>query len=284
MGNDIITGGTGENYIGHYFYQGNDVINLTKGENLTVEILSYPSNPITISKVGFEFVNKNRDLKIYNKENESQYFTIKNFVAKDVTNNGNAKKGIEDTSSVELKIGSETYDLRNAIYDINGDSEKDYFYQIKTEKNYTGLWLNEQINAKEYKRYTDKKKTIVDTDVTKKGLSLNGKDGNDLIGGSNYSDTIKGGNGDDVITGGTGSDKLYGEAGSNLIKFYANDGLDTVYSGKGEDTVVFENEKAVNTPYIVSTAFLLRLFYFKNTQILLVEARQRKILSWSWRR
>ena len=235
-GNDTITGGTGKNTIWIDEGEGNDIINLTKGENLTI-IFDYVTD---INNVKFEFVKN--DLRIYgNKDKLDEYTTIKNFVAKDVTNNSNVKKGIEDTSSVMLEINGETYDLRNAIYDINGDSEKDYFYQIKTEKNYTGSWLNEQINAEGYTRYTDKKKTIVDTDVTKKGLSLNGKDGDDFIAGSNYSDTIKGGNGDDFIIGGTGNDKLYGEAGKNTFIFDTGDGEDTIYSGKGEDVLVFED-------------------------------------------
>ncbi|MBR3889944.1 hypothetical protein IKJ53_05455, partial [bacterium] len=156
-----------------------------------------------------------------------EYITIKNFVAKDVTNNGNAKKGIEDESSVELllKDSATPIDLR------------EYLYQRDTEKNYTGSWLNEDINAEEYKKY-DKKGELI-KDNTQKGLSLNGKDGDDEITGSNYSDTIKGGNGDDIIKGGTGNDKLYGEAGKNTFVFEVGHGNDTVYAGKGEDTLEF---------------------------------------------
>ena len=245
--NDTITGGAGENTILYSKGSGNDVINLTKGENFTLKLTDIDS----INELKFDFVKNDlriyTDLGKYNDEDKTndEYITIKNFVAKDVTNNGNAKKGIEDESSVMLEINGETYDLRNAIYDINGDSEKEYLYQRDTEKNYTGSWLNEDISAKGYDRYTDKKKKIVDEDVTKKGLTLNGKDGDDLITGSNYSDTIKGGNGDDTIKGGTGNDKLYGEAGKNTFVFSNSekDSHDTIYSGKGEDTINFAYSK-----------------------------------------
>ncbi|WP_152564209.1 beta strand repeat-containing protein [Neorhizobium vignae] len=53
---------------------------------------------------------------------------------------------------------------------------------------------------------------------------INGGDGNDLISGLGGNDTLTGGNGDDVIWGGLGADKIYGE-----------DGNDTLVGGKGDD-------------------------------------------------
>ncbi|MBR5555617.1 hypothetical protein IKU74_06350 [bacterium] len=225
--NDTITGGVGENLIKYTKGNGNDIINLTKGENFT---LSIDGDGISdIDDLNFEFAKK--DLRIYTAEGE--YLTIKNFVAKDVTNNGNAKKGIDDTSSVELKIGSETYDLR------------EYFYNVNPTKNYTGSWLNEQIIGLGYKKY-DKKGLLI-TDNAQKGLSLNGKDGDDFIVGSIYSDTIKGGNGSDLIVGGTGNDKLYGEAGKNIFVFNVGDGADTIYSGKGEDSIEINGVNSIES-------------------------------------
>ena len=232
-GNDIITAGTGKNTIYVCEDEGNDVINLTKGENFTLSL----EDVTDISKVGFEFVNKNKDLRIYaDSSNKEEYITIKNFVAKDVTNNGNAKKGIEDTSSVMLEINGETYDLRNAIYDINGDSEKDYFYQIKTEKNYTGSWLNEEISASSLQKFDKKGNPLA---YSSKGLSLNGGNGNDSIVGSRYSDTIKGGNGDDVIDGGLGNDNITGGAGENVINYTFGNGNDVINLTKGEILKLF---------------------------------------------
>ena len=98
LGADTITGGTGANLIEYSKGDGNDVINLTKGENFTLSLLDIDN----INKIKFEFVKN--DLRIYTDStkttSEDEYITIKNFVSKDVTNNGNAKKGIDDTSSV----------------------------------------------------------------------------------------------------------------------------------------------------------------------------------------
>ena len=213
--NDTITGGTGKNLVKIYANQGNDVINLTKGENLVIDLVDVTG----LENVKFEFVKN--DLRIYTPENN--YLTLKNFVAKNVTNNGNAKKGIEDTSSVILNIGENEIDLRKAIFD------KKYLYQINPQKNYTGSWLSERIEAIGY-------------EPTKgtKGLSINAKGGDDVILGSNYADTIKGGDGNDSIFSSEGNDKIYGEAGENTLLFKQNSGNDTIYGGKGEDTLVFE--------------------------------------------
>ena len=109
-GNDTITGGIGKNTINYTTGNGNDVINLTKGENLTLSL----TNISSLEDITFKFVKK--DLRIYTSENE--YITLKNFAGKDVTNNGNAKKGIEDRSSVELLLnGSEKpIDLREYLF------------------------------------------------------------------------------------------------------------------------------------------------------------------------
>ncbi len=260
-GNDVITGEAGKNTIVHYIGDGDDVVYLTKGENFTLNV--EPSSLIEGTSINwetldYEFVNKNKDLKISydipttaaaaaaaaTDERIKGSITLKNFAAKDVTNNSNSKKGIEDTSSVELVVGGNEIDLREAII---GDSEGDnnYLYCADVESNYTGTWLNEYIDASEAeltkrvkvgKKYQDEPKSAED-----KGLVLKGNGGDDAIIGSNYSDTIYGGAGDDLIEGGTGNDKLYGEDGKNIFAFNAGDGHDTIYSGKGEDTLTFED-------------------------------------------
>ena len=237
-GNDVITGGTGANTIIYGKGDGNDIINLTKGEKFTLQMTGLTKDDLT-----YEFVNKNKDLRIYTSNPQAdEYITIKNFGAKDVTNNSNPKKGIPDTGSVELQVGGETIDLRDAIVDGK------YLYKKEVSTNYTGTWLNDEIDAsgatlykkvKVGKKYEQREKEAAD-----KGLSLNGGNGNDSIIGSKYSDTIKGGAGDDIIEGGTGNDKLYGDGGYNTFIFNNGDGADTVFSGKGEDTLKFTNTLA----------------------------------------
>ena len=220
LGNDTITGGTGENVIKYSKGDGNDVINLTKGENFTLSL----EDVNDIYKIKFEFVNKNKDLRIYaDKNNLAEYITIKNFVAKDVTNNGNAKKGIEDTSSVELKIGSETYDLRNLV-----DKYGNHIYGKEVKSNYTGSWLNESIWIDENYKPTK----------GNKGVTLDGKGGNDVFEGSNYNDVIKGGDGDDTIDGYSGNDTITGGTGKNTIFIYEGEGNDVINLTKSENLTI----------------------------------------------
>ena len=152
----------------------------------------------------------------YDKDGVKGSITLKNFVSKDVTNNANAKKKIEDTSSVELVTQNGTIDLRTKIYSSS-----------------TGTRLNDDINMSDYEN------------TKGKGLTLNGKGGNDTITGTKYADTIKGGDGNDVIAGGKGNDKLYGEAGNNTFTFNKGDGKDIIYSGKGEDTLIFNENISI---------------------------------------
>ena len=64
LGNDTITGGTGLNTINYTFgaldSNGNDVINLTKGENFVLNI-----DGANISELKFKYANNNKDLVIY---------------------------------------------------------------------------------------------------------------------------------------------------------------------------------------------------------------------------
>ena len=240
--NDTITGGVGENTIIHHTGDGNDVINLTKGENLLLKVDNIYEIKIADNK---------KDVLVYTSEKE--YITIKNLAAKDVTNN--ATKKTEDTSSVLLQVaGQDTpIDLR--------DYKEDWYsaYFQATNKNYTGTWLGEYIYASD-----------VIAGKNNKGVSINAGGGNDFIEGSEFDDTLKGGDGDDYIWtmggkdkvyGGNGNDYLisnagdtlpsgtelepsilYGEKGNDIIEIW-NTG-DVAYGGDGDDTIVVNNDNS----------------------------------------
>lgn len=228
-GNDTITGGSGVNIVGYKKGDGNDVINLTKGEDFTLYLLDVASK----DDIKCVYALNKKDVRIYaDKENPDEYVTLKNFAVKDVTNN--ATKKTADTSSVKIHFaGGDTVDLR------------EYYYLTEADKNFTGTWLNDVIDANNYVLYADKKKTVIQTDYTKKGLTINGGAGDDIITGSNYSDTIKAGTTGNVkITGGFGNDKLYAgtKVGSTTEFIFAKgDGKDVIYSGKGSDILSFED-------------------------------------------
>ena len=218
LGADTITGGKGQNTIIHHTGDGNDVINLTKGENFTLKVDSFVKAEIAANK---------KDVLIYTSDDE--YITIKNLASKDVTNDATKKK--EDESSVLLQVaGQDTpIDLRNHMIE-------DWipFYSVKTNKNYTGTWLDEEIYA-----------TSVTAGKNNKGVSINAGGGDDHINGSEFNDTLKGGDGDDYIWTYGGKDKVYGGNGNDYLISNAGDTLpagtelepSTLYGDKGNDTI-----------------------------------------------
>ncbi len=240
FGVDTITGGAGVNVINYSKGDGNDIINLTKGENFTLNFTD-----LTKDDLRFEFANKNKDLRIYtSKTSDDEYITIKNFVKKDVTNNSNNRKGISDTSSVELMFNnaeSSRIDLRTAT-DL---------YKTEIVKNYTGTWLSETISAEDYTLYetykdpdTGEKERIESDNYAKKGLTIKTGNGNNTVTGSYYSDTIICGNGDDTIYIIGGNDKIAGGKGKNTFIFDSykyHEGTSTITDAKSDDIIKFED-------------------------------------------
>ena len=212
IGSDTITGGSGTTIVNYSKGDGDDVINLTKGEKFTLKL----SN-LSLSDLKFEYVKK--DLKIsYEINGEKGSITLKNFASKDVINNSNIKKGITDESYVEIKIGDEIYDLRS------NQKNNEYWYKIEPKGNFTGGWLNDHINAQNA------------PEIIKKGKHV------DI--------TLKGGNGDDLIESSMYADKIYGNSGLNTIKYSNLEQLsgDKIYLTKGEqlniDVSKIENANA----------------------------------------
>lgn len=219
-GNDVITGGKGENTIIHHTGDGNDVINLTKGEQLILKVDDYYSIELSENK---------KDVLVYTKEDFSEYITIKNLGSNDVTNDATKKK--EDESSVILQIVEKDSEGNENVLDEQ--DLRTFVYEIEPEKNYTGTWLNEDIDATNYIAYDKKGEEIVNN---KKGLSLNGGVGEDIIAGSKYNDTLNGGKGEDELYGNAGDDKMYGGDGYDYIN--GGDGNDLIKGEKGESWLV----------------------------------------------
>lgn len=220
-GNDTITGGTGTNIIIHHKGDGNDIINLTKGENLIIKVDELADKNVLYTE-SLKYSANKKDVLICLADGE--YITLKNYGVKDITNN--ATKKTEDTSSVLIQVGDDP----DNIIDLRKYTESLMLGHITTTttKNFTGTWLNDNIDASE----------------ATKGLKLNGGKGQDYIIGTNYSDTINGGddddwieagNGNDIIKGGKGDDMLFGEDGNDVID--GGDGDDYIEGGAGNDTI-----------------------------------------------
>ena len=198
-GNDVITGGAGHNEIQYTKGDGTDTINLTKGENLDIKLSGYSDSS------SFKYTISKNDLLI--SDGTNTILRLKNFGTKDVTNNANDKKGIQDTSSVKLYVGDDVIDLRT-------DKLFEDYTNFTTKKySYKGNWHSEYIDASSLNEYVIKKD---------KGANINAGAGNDTIIGSIYNDTIYGGDGDDVINADCGVNKVDGGNGSDTYHLFVN--------------------------------------------------------------
>ena len=221
-GNDTLKGGKGVNTYVAKSGDGHDRIILTKGE--TVNIVS---TDIDSTKVGYTLDSKGNAVINYDKDNR---------------NNG----------SMTLYGFGRSNKVKDAIIDVSDSLRpvdlKSQTWEKTVTKSYGGSYLNENISAEGYRIYKKNKTTGMNevvTNVAKKGLYINGKNGNDTIVGSMYSDRIRAGKGETVsITGGTGNDKLYGgtsKSGTTTFAFHDGDGNDTVYLGKGRTFLAFDD-------------------------------------------
>ncbi|MCR5265901.1 MAG: hypothetical protein K6E29_04835, partial [Cyanobacteria bacterium RUI128] len=224
-GNDTITGGIGENIINYSKGDGNDIINLTAKEKLTIK-MSDGENTYTIDNLSFEYANKNKDL-IINTGKEGEFITLKNFAAKDVT-------GAE--GSVKLDMGEHIYDLKTS-QDIT-DSENAVsvpLYKTTIEgkaANFTGTWLADVIDAHGVdKEMTNKKDKHVN-------MVLNGGAGNDDITGSQFADTLTGGTGENTIHYSGGNDTVNLTKGEKLLINLQSAPQDYTAVARGKDLVL----------------------------------------------
>ena len=207
--NDTITGGKGENTLNLSAGFGNDVVNLTKGETLSIEYDNYAG------EITYEVVKK--DL-IVNFGDDS--VTLKNYYSKEtgatvIINGVNADQvnvlgEVEVTSS--KKTGSALAD------DLNASA-----YKADVEKIGKGVYLN---GAGGYDNLVG----------SKHNDTIKGGNGDDMINGGTGNDDIEGDDGDDTIYGGAGNDEIEGDDGKDTI--YGGDGDDEIEGGKGDDYLV----------------------------------------------
>ncbi|MDR6821138.1 T1SS-143 domain-containing protein, partial [Neorhizobium sp. 2083] len=66
-------------------------------------------------------------------------------------------------------------------------------------------------------------------------ITIEGGEGNDILGGSNSADILNGGDGNDLISGLGGNDTLSGGNGNDVI--WGGLGADTIHGGAGSDTI-----------------------------------------------
>ncbi len=71
------------------------------------------------------------------------------------------------------------------------------------------------------------------------GVTVYGRDGDDILGGTAHADTIDGGDGNDRIYGSGGADTLRGGVGDDAYYYNPGDGDDTIIETSGTDSIVF---------------------------------------------
>lgn len=204
---------------------GDDVIHLTKGENLTVLVKipddfhyeqhsPYPDNLFTISAKGNDLCVHFNYIKSASEVDNYGTLTFKNFVSSDVV-------GPNGYVNILLKE-----------YDGSGA---------------TGKYWNYNLNEGTVSYYQGVAKRFMDTTVLSFGKSDISK--SNILNGSRLNDdinlnfagqgvTIKAGTGNDTIFGSKYNDIIYSGVGINSINAYAGD--DIIYLSKGKNTVKFD--------------------------------------------
>ena len=211
-GDDVLTGGAGNNQYQFNANTGNSTVKLTKKEsfNVTFENTNAKPSAYNFGKFGYSIDDSGNAIITYDKTSaESGGVTLKGFANKDLTKMATLTLG--NDGPLNLKT--------------------DVVWDKTITKKYDGSYLSENIDASGAEQQTKKsgKKTV------NTNLVINAGAGNDTIIGSDYSDTIKGGKGTDTIIGGKGDDKLTGGKGEDCFVFRKNDGVDTITDAKAED-------------------------------------------------
>ena len=248
--NDTLTGGEGINVINLYTTKefGDDVVVLTKGEQLTLKVVDQDAEDAHWNYTYSHIVGNDLVVDVYDDEiewaqdeygnnypnnldqiNKTGSVTIKNYTKKDVMTNDGALL-ITDNN-----VNSTPENLRTGIYNVVV-MDKDHF----NKASYTGTWMNDEVHADKFKVYKKGVEVTTETEGFEKvkGATINLADapfgGMNYAEGSIYADTLKGGNGSDMFEGGKGNDVMTGGKGSNSVIHNYEDGADTYNMTKDE--------------------------------------------------
>lgn len=225
---DTITGGAGNNEIVYSGEFDTDTINLTKTENLTINIASYgiSLNSLDNIKNYISVNNANLEIAIPNKGK----IVLQNFVKTDV---------IGPTGSVVVKYGNNPSDVLN----LNIDLIKEYAWDewtaaTFTKLTFTGTRLSEKFNMIHPDSSSDFQPRLINANA-----------GNDEIISGSGDDTINGGDGNDTIEGYCGNDKITGGTGADEFVFSQGDNVDTIMDASSTDKIRIKDVNAADIKY-----------------------------------
>ena len=221
-GKDTITGGSGANRViikNEAF--GNDTINLTKGEKLTLDMTAYPALTSSDSFKGKVKVSGN-NLVI---KTDNGKITLKNFAKSNVVSGGYVKIKLSNGEFVDLN-SDEVLSYTDENFTTKITKNKKGVITSKTAT-FNGSRFNESLDVtSELDGYT---KTI------NMGKGRNAVTLTDVTG----KNTVTGGSGADILTltnSGTTSADL--SDGANVTTVQGT-GKNTIVTGKGNDTFIF---------------------------------------------
>lgn len=300
--NEIFSLGTNHDIIAYNLMQkqGNDTVNLLKGEDL--QILSFLDDGVTRS-----YSAKGNDVIM--SMNKESYFSGEDYIKyeKQITKNNVGYRVVDKIyvwdngeyilseyceydllkaefvaiqKSMKQTEGVDIFEGTNTFYVKDYNTDNPIWYEAITPlgtvtfKNYLklaedGVHIGDQ-SLKEILEATEGVGIINRSGETKK-QTINGTFLSESIIGSGNGDVIKGGAGNDTIEGGQGKDQLYGVDGNNTFVFNTGDGVDTVFSGKGEDALKFTNKTngaALATLDYKVIGKDLQIFYTKNDYVI----------------
>ncbi|MCR5265714.1 MAG: hypothetical protein K6E29_03865, partial [Cyanobacteria bacterium RUI128] len=228
--NDTITGGLGNNtvvYDDHYVVQGQDTINLTKGENLTIDLTAYGISSVDgfLGLSGGRFKRSGNDLILRLSESTeatADFVRIKNFYK---TN------GVGDEGSVKVLLKKAEELTPEISVNLNSDVLFSYADADFAKNN--------------------KKKTATFAGTR---LSENVTVGDDLNG---YNKTIKMGDGENTVNmTGTGTNTIILGKDNDTVNIGATDDVlhtkTTIKAGKGDNNVININSKTTFGEVIIA--------------------------------
>ena len=245
---DTITAGTGENTIKILNTAfGNDTINLTKGEKLTLDMSAYDDiNSAEDLKEKVKVSGKNLVITT-----DNGTITLKNFAKSNVVGaNGEVK--------VLLKKATDT---EPAVYaDLNIDEVLSYTsdnFSINAKKKtatFTGSRFGETISVtNELDNYTKTVNTgngVNTVNINSSGkTTINGGSGVDIVNITNSGTvTAKLGDGNNTATiNGTGINTIISGKNNDEINIKENSAITTIKAGKGENTINIDNSESFGT-------------------------------------
>jgi len=237
---DTITGGAGENTIKILNTAfGNDTINLTKGEKLTLDMSAYNDiNSVNDLKGKVKVSGKNLVITT-----DNGTLTLKNFAKSNVVNNGFVKVKLNNGQFVDLNV-NEVLAYTSSDFSKNDKKKTATFTGSRF-----GETITDDATLDGYTKTINTGNGINTVNVNSSGkVTVNGGSGVDNITiDGQGTHIVKTGAGENTVTiTGKGVATITGGADKDTIRVYNNDSNTTINAGNGNNVVYIQGSTAKN--------------------------------------